>query len=339
MHNNTYSVSMQNKVTDTKKKVQGYIYEALGAKVVIRLWNDSNRVPNFIRQAFDFFLAEVFGCKCLLMIKNENASLTPAAINNYFGVIKKNFNINPVYISETISSYDRKRLVGHKVSFIIPGNQMYLPYAGIDLREYFIGGSVGRDEDLFTPAAQAVLIFFLRYGSNNILSQKELADKTGYSAMTLSRVLREFESAGLGRIERVGRRKNLVIGLEKKDIWQKALPFMRSPVRSKIVVSQNILKKDYLVSGLNALSLYSNIAAPTYKTYALSPEEEEYIKETDRLNYLDEGDVILEIWKYSPHICAESGIVDKYSLYLSLQEEKDERISVALDKMTKAFKW
>ncbi|MCK7468892.1 MAG: hypothetical protein MZU91_12730 [Desulfosudis oleivorans] len=42
-----------------------------------------------------------------------------------------------VYVTRTLASYERKRLIEQKVPFLVPGNQLYLPDLGIDLREYF----------------------------------------------------------------------------------------------------------------------------------------------------------------------------------------------------------
>ena len=36
-----------------------------------------------------------------------------------------------------MASYERKRLIEQKVPSIVPGNQLYLPDLGLDLREYF----------------------------------------------------------------------------------------------------------------------------------------------------------------------------------------------------------
>lgn len=38
-----------------------------------------------------------------------------------------------VYVTTTLASYERKRLVQQKVPFIVPGNQLYLPELAIDL--------------------------------------------------------------------------------------------------------------------------------------------------------------------------------------------------------------
>jgi hypothetical protein len=62
-----------------------------------------------------------------------------------------------VYVTGTLASYERKRLIEHKVAFLVPGNQLYLPDLGIDLREYFRRPPAAADTAL-SPATQAMLI-------------------------------------------------------------------------------------------------------------------------------------------------------------------------------------
>ena len=62
-----------------------------------------------------------------------------------------------VYVTTTLASYERKRLVQQKVPFIVPGNQLYLPELAIDLREYFRRRSVPPTNG-FSPSTQAMLI-------------------------------------------------------------------------------------------------------------------------------------------------------------------------------------
>jgi hypothetical protein len=62
-----------------------------------------------------------------------------------------------VYVAHTLASYERKRLVEQKVSFLVPRNQLYLPDQGIDLREYFRQPTRAAPAAL-SPATQAMLI-------------------------------------------------------------------------------------------------------------------------------------------------------------------------------------
>lgn len=91
-----------------------------------------------------------------------------------------------------------------------------------------------------------------------------------------------------------------------------------------------------------ALSQYSNINPQSHATYAVyygSTEAKELVEYC--IDAWDaEGDYVeLELWSYDPHLLATDGIVDRLSLYLSLREEKDERVQQAMETMLRNMRW
>lgn len=57
-------------------------------------------------------------------------------------------------IAATLACCERKRLIEQKVPLLVPGNQLYLPDLGIDLREYFRKPPTAPDTAR-SPATQA----------------------------------------------------------------------------------------------------------------------------------------------------------------------------------------
>ena len=51
------------------------------------------------------------------------------------------------------------------------------------------------------------------------------------------------------------------------------------------------------------------------------------------------GDIKVEVWKYSPALLSENGIVDKLSLYLCMKDSDDERVQLECDTLIKGMKW
>lgn len=47
----------------------------------------------------------------------------------------------------------------------------------------------------------------------------------------------------------------------------------------------------------------------------------------------------IELWNYSPLLFQEDDVVDRFSLYLSLQDNADERVQSALEKMMEDALW
>ena len=47
----------------------------------------------------------------------------------------------------------------------------------------------------------------------------------------------------------------------------------------------------------------------------------------------------IQVWSYDPNLCAADNTVDRLSLYLSLRDDRDERVEGALDEMMKGLAW
>ena len=74
-------------------------------------------------------------------------------------------------------TYQRKRLIDHRVPFIVPGNQLYLPSFGMDLREFY--RKLHETPETFSPAAQVVLLYLLLRAPTGPHTPNELAKRLG----------------------------------------------------------------------------------------------------------------------------------------------------------------
>ena len=121
-----------------------------------------------------------------------------ANIQKHFEQVRGKWDGEIIYARDQVTSLDRKRLIDRKIPFVVPGNQIYLPMLGIDLREHFrrIRDEVTR----FSPATQAAVLLLLNNPKARTYDSKKLADQLGYSKMTASRILNELNIEDLGII-------------------------------------------------------------------------------------------------------------------------------------------
>jgi DNA-binding MarR family transcriptional regulator len=327
-------------MTDTCRKIERYLDDVLGIRVVVAPWETEARIPLFLQDRYRFFWAEALNQRCLFMVDEHAEDESPAAIRKHVEQVRAKWDVPVVYVRDRIIAYNRKRLIEHKVPFIVPGTQMYLPTLGIDLREHFrkLRPSIGG----LRPAAQAVLIHALLRDAEN-LGPTVLAEKLGYSTMAMSRALDELEAAELGRTTANGRERRLRLAGPKHEIWEKAQPLLRSPVVKRHTI--RLAPEAALPgprTGHDALAHYSMLAEPKSVAVALGRETWKAMQETNRLEsaMMDEsGATTVEIWSYAPVLFAAVGWVDRLSLYLSLRETQDERVLAALDQMIKEVPW
>jgi len=111
---------------------------------------------------------------------------------------------------------------------------------------------------------------------------------------------------------------------------------MKSPVKKRVWVEEIRMNQDLLIGGISALASYSNLSKDRQPTYVINTELYKQLQRNH--NLIDEniryGQIAVEILKYDPKILViNKNIVDPISLYLSLQENEDERIQQALEQM------
>ena len=322
------------------QKLEKYLFESLGVSLAIQKWQKEKSLPLFLRDLYKFHECQLLRESCLVMEARDEEEITPATISKHIRQIEDIWRHGVIYLHPSISSYNRKRLIEHKISFIVPGNQMYLPLLGIDLREHIKG--VRSVKKKISPSTQAVILFVLYNWPQEGLTPSRLAAQLNYTPMTLTRVFDEIETAGLGNIEMEWRERVVHFEVSKKSLWEKSLDLLRSPVRKRIKVSVPDGRLPLLLSGESAMPHYSMLAEPPHTVYAVSAEEWKVLQlseEVTELKIHEPGSKEIEIWKYNPELFAREGVVDPLSLYLSLHSTKDERVEMALDTLLEKIQW
>jgi hypothetical protein len=323
------------------KKLRKYIKDTLDITLVIQPWNDCTNLPFFLRDQSAFYQTEIMTIPCILMMTNDKQETTPAVIRKKIDILRQRTSkAEIIYIRKQLNSFNRKRLVEQKVCFIIPGNQMYLPFLGIDFREHF--KKMQFRAETLSPSAQVVLLHSLLKGNQDILRLNDLAERYGYSIMTMSRALSDIESLGLAEITIHGRKREMILKGTKQETWTKALEFLRTPVMKRLYLDQSLTITDGICAGLSALARYSKLAESGNTVWAISSAEGKSLTQKYRaveLSAINPHCNEVEVWNYDPRLFAVEGVVDRLSLFLSLRDEKDERVETAIEQMMKEMTW
>lgn len=320
---------------------KNYLGETLGIFINPGKWEGVDRLPFFLRDFYTFFEVSLPGTPCLLMVARDEAEQTPAAIRKHMAQVQERWGHEVIYVAPAVSAYNRKRLIEQKVPFVVPGNQMYLPPLGIDLREHF--RKIRLATPRFSPSTQAVVLHALLCGAEQSCTPSGMANRLGYTVMTLTRAFDEVESAGLGEVVKEGRERVLRFGEAGKALWEKARQLMRSPVKRRAYLRPLRNELPGPAAGLTALARYTLLTPPSHPVCALSSEDWKALKQRNEIVELalpaEPEACEVEIWSYAPRLFAEGGIVDRFSLFLSLQDDADERVQSALEKMMEGIAW
>jgi len=172
----------------------------------------------------------------------------------------------------------------------------------------------------------------------------QLAMTLRYSQMSISRALRDLEAADLVERPAKGQKRPAKLVHGRLETWRQAQPLLQSPVRTRYATSQRNLP-GALLAGIPALAAMSNIAAPRQPTVALSSKIWKKFKADAPVEPLAPGGIvepdqmIVETWTYAPDKLSPGPTVDVLSLYLSLRDDQDERVEVALEEAMGTLKW
>jgi len=320
-----------------------YLQEVLGIEAPgVKPWARANELPYFLRDAFQFSELELLGQTVVLAIARAQAKQSLSEVRTWLYKVKALAGQPTVYVTDALASYDRRRLIEQKVPFIVPGNQLYLPDLGLDLREYFRHRAPAAEA--LSPSAQAILITALLHQPwQSDWQPAKVAAALGYTAMTLSRAVKELTAAGLATAYTVGRSRWLRMEHPPQQAWELAKPLLRTPVRRVVWVAapRGLAHQHSRIAGVSALARYSMLTEPKWPVYAITAADWKAATDAgvQELPEPETGAQEWQLWSYSPALMPDATTVDPLSLTLSLQDNADDRIQLALDELKGQLPW
>lgn len=324
--------------------VEHYLRQTLGVESPpFKPWARADELPYFLRAVFRFSEIELLNQPFVLAIVHEDGQRSLGEVSKWLGKVSDAAGYPAILVANALASYDRRRLIQQKVPFIVPGNQLYLPHLGLDLREYFRKATAVAQEAL-SPSAQALLIrALLRAPSTRDWSPSADAIALGYTPMTLSRAVKELTATGLATRHTAGRQRLLQMSFPPQQAWAHAKPFLRTPVKRTVWARANELAASATsrLAGLSALAQYSLLNEPPWPVYAIMAADWKAATsagvqelpgpETDAQQW--------QLWSYRPNLLSDTNTVDPLSLQLSLQADPDDRVQIALDSLKEQLPW
>jgi AraC-like DNA-binding protein len=303
-------------------------------------------LPVFASQIYEIHRATLFEREYSLLLCRGKDRPTPAEVEKHLKLARSALGPNVAFVFLELPTFDRKRLIQRRIPFVVPGRQAYFPVALIDLREKATGGQRLLDEpkERLSAPAQVLVLFHLQSKVNSDeWPLNKWADVLGYSRSTLTRVYKELAATSLCKPVASGRRVTLVFPPQRRELWKFALPYLGSPVRTRSRAKLLDTGLQLHEAGMTAIARLTMIGPGREQVYAMSSAAFEAAREDRRLvqaDYPEEGTVQIERWKYAPSLLSpDSQIVDRLSLYLSLQDDRDERTQAALTELLEEMQW
>ena len=322
------------KKRDFKQSLVQYIHDALGVDVHLQALNKRRleTLPLTMLGNFSFLETEMLQTKVVFAIAEDGDAVTPAQLKRLLEIAAKKLERVIIFVPCKIASYNLHRLVHQRVNLIIPGKQMFLPELIINLRRDI---KTNNDlTDIIPPLAQVIILYQIEVDMLEGRSIKEISSIFKVSYATANRAIRWLNTHGLCSLVADDRTKSLHFGQTKRDLWKAAKPLLASPVEKTVYTDERIDNRP--TCGINALSEYGMLVGEHRDWYAMTKRQlsQLHIKTDDRF-----GDNVIEIWRYDPSWLTTTKIVDRLSLYLSLEGNDDERVQMELDNMISSMTW
>lgn len=319
--------------------LEQYLRETLHTPVRLEHWRGATTLPAYLAGHYDFFDGTVGNVHILFLRSAEEP--VPSAAKKHERAVQQHW-VGPVaFAFERITPRTRQRMVSEGLPFVVPGNQVYLPVLGVNLRERYQTRT--QTMDRLRPSAQVLFLHALARHSPSANTPSGLARRLGYTPMAMGQALNQLEGAKLVRVHKAGRERLFELAGEPADLWLQAQPLLASPVsRRRYMVGVAASARKGLAGGISALAAYSALAEPGVPVVALDRAKAKSLLDARGVQELpdaDEAELEVELWSYEPGLLSDGPAVDRLSLYLSLRDDTDERVQSALAEMMRGVTW
>lgn len=308
-----------------------YIEQVLGVKTSIlsdRVFED---LPVFIPANYEIELVEIENLQIIrIHPKGELGSFVQ--LKKHLSIILENENKPFFLLLDSCSAKQRDCLIKSKIPFVVDKKQLYLPFLGVFLQERYSKKKPLASK--FGPIAQLIFLYYI-YRHQEQVPMTLLEKSLQLSPMAVSRAVSQLESLRIIRTFKKGVSKIIASDAQGPELFEKARPYLHSPVKKRGYVDVSSLPPHALRSGLSALSEKTMLNPPLVEVYAVSSLGgdavlEEFLSDPEK-------EKAIEIWAYDPALLGDGEAVDTLSLCLSLEEEKDERVLGEINDLLKKF--
>ena len=302
-----------------------------------------SQLPHYLHDIYEVLPGYLLGGAVTFTCVKGNQPLTAQQITQHAQRLRECLHAPVIMVFPTMTPGERKQLIKLGVAFIVPNRQLFAPQMGMILTERF-AAPISATRVLASPATQALLIWFLNHHPvTETWSPFQEAAELGYAGMTATRAVKELLEFGLFELEVRGRAKYLKLAISRRELWDGAKPYLRTPVmRTLWTYDRRILDAvGARWAGESALAKKSMLNDPPQSVIAITSDVAEKAKENGIFfepRALADG-IAVQIWRYRPDMDAKANNVDPLSLWLSLHANQDSRIQIALDEIDEQFPW
>ena len=297
-----------------------------GISIKYEAWNHQDSLPVYIAGSYDFHTAYIGNRRCIMLAPTEELATLPA-LKKQITKIQQIDNVPVAFELASVSNYRRKSLIENNIPFITD-KQVFLPFIGTMLSdEKEPQKLMGK----FVYSTQQLFLFYL-YSKKKRLYISEAGKVLPFTAMTLTRAVKQLEATDLFLVAKDGVNKFIESKYKRDELFEKAKVYLTTPVRKTGYIDKTQVTENMVFAGETALSEKTMLNPSRVVTYAISEKDYDKTLLTDELIDPDKQ-IRLELWAYNPKQFSEDNSADDISIVLSFADTNDERIEEAVDEL------
>ena len=297
-----------------------------GFSIKYEVWNYQDFLPVYIAGSYDFCTAYIGEKRCIMLTPTDELASLPA-LKKQIAKIQQIDNVPVVFELATVSNYRRKSLIENNIPFVTE-KQVFLPFIGTILTDE---RESQKPKGKFVYSTQQLFLFYL-YSKKKRLYISEAGKVLPFTAMTLTRAVRQLEATDLFLVAKDGVNKFIESKYSRYELFKKSKLYLSTPVRKVGYINKTQVTDSMVFAGETALSERTMLNPSRVITYAIC--EKDYDKTLLIEELIDpDKQVRLELWAYNPKQFSEDNSADDISVILSFGDTNDERIEEAIDEL------
>ena len=256
---------------------------------------EDKRLPIAIATSYSYYDLEFMETQVTIAIPTGLDGITPMQLAKHQAKMIEAFQHPVIFALESVASYQIARLTQAKVDFIVPGKIIFIPSMLIILRE--MKNTVKEMPEKMPPVAQMLVLYHLETRTIDGLTASEIAELTGLAYPTINVALRWLVANGIIALTG-GKQKHVQITMSKKEVWNKSLPLMTSPIERILFTDKK--PEGSLMTGETAMGHYTMLAESATPVIAI---DKATAKENAAMMNKEYGNIKVEVGNTPPPCC------------------------------------
>lgn len=291
--------------------------DVFGLTINYKSWDKKQALPLYVAGNYEIDEAIVSNNRFIVMSPIGDLPTLPA-MKKHIEKIQKIDDVPVAFYLKNLSDFRRKGMLESNIPFMTE-KQVFLPFIGTLLMEEK-NNALYKEKFMFST--QQLFLMYL-YNRQNKLYVANVGKKLPYSAMTLSRAVKQLEASDLFLVYKDGVNKVIESKYDRRELFERAKPFLLDPVRKYGYIEKSRIDENMVLASESALAKNSMLNPSKLITYAID-EQKMDINQMENELVDPNKQIRLELWGYDPKLFSDDNVADVLSVALSLREIVDE---------------